>query len=80
MIFLNLVLMIFNLLPIPPLDGSSLLPFILPRNSPLLMTIERQGFLILFGLILADIVFGGRILSTLVGLPVETLARFLIRQ
>lgn len=80
MIFLNLVLMVFNLLPIPPLDGSSLLPFILPRNSSLLLNIERQGFLILVGLMMADVALGGRILSTVVGIPVATIAALLLGQ
>lgn len=80
LIFLNLVLMIFNLLPIPPLDGSSLLPFIFPRGSSLLFTMERQGFLILVGLMMADVALGGRILSTIIGIPVATIAAFLLGQ
>lgn len=78
LVFLNLVLMIFNLLPIPPLDGSSLLPFILPRGSSLLFTMERQGFLILVGLMMVDVALGGRILSTVVGIPVATIAGLLL--
>lgn len=34
-IIINTVLMIFNLIPIPPLDGSKLLYSILPANFPL---------------------------------------------
>lgn len=77
-VILNLVLMIFNLIPLPPLDGSSVLPFILDRRGQLLYTLERQGFLFLFALIAFDTLTGGRILGTLIGLPVFTLAQLLI--
>jgi Zn-dependent protease len=49
---LNLVLMIFNLLPIPPLDGSHLLKQVLPRKTvERLMFLDQWGFLILIILI-----------------------------
>jgi Zn-dependent protease len=51
-ILLNLILAIFNMFPIPPLDGSrvlkSLLPKVLARQYAKL---ERFGFLILLGII-----------------------------
>jgi Zn-dependent protease len=40
--FLNIYLAIFNLVPIPPLDGSKILPLILPRRYA--FNIERFGF------------------------------------
>lgn len=45
--YLNIFLAIFNLVPIPPLDGSKILPHILPKTST--MDVERVGF---FGIIL----------------------------
>lgn len=46
-IVLNLVLAIFNLIPIPPLDGSKILASILPNQYlPMFMQFERYGFLI----------------------------------
>ena len=49
---LNLVLMFFNLIPLPPLDGSRVLPLILPRSAwPYLGQMERYGFPILFGIL-----------------------------
>ena len=54
-VYINLVLMIFNLIPIPPLDGSKVLFAFLDRadrrgrSGPIL---EQYGFLILLILIL----------------------------
>lgn len=47
-IILNLSLMVFNLVPIPPLDGSKVLFALLPsRYSGLQYTLERYGLWIL---------------------------------
>ncbi|HDZ76579.1 MAG TPA: site-2 protease family protein [Candidatus Omnitrophica bacterium] len=49
---LNLVLAVFNLFPLPPLDGSRILLGILPQGLiKYFVAIERYGFIILFGLI-----------------------------
>ena len=63
----NLFLGIFNLLPIPPLDGSSLIERFLPRNwLPTWWKIRPFGFLILFlGLFYLDIF--GAIISPFAG-------------
>jgi len=52
MTMLNLVLMFFNLLPIPPLDGSSIVPIFLP-NSALegWYKLQRYSFVILIGVL-----------------------------
>ena len=49
-VFYNLVLMIFNFLPIPPLDGSKILGIFLPED--LYDSIQRMGVLLLFGLVM----------------------------
>lgn len=47
-VWINLVLCIFNFLPIPPLDGSRILMGLLPNNLALsYMRVERFGFLII---------------------------------
>jgi len=51
-IILNLFLAVFNMLPIPPLDGSRLLPLVLPeRGRELYRQFEQFGFIILFALL-----------------------------
>lgn len=51
-IVLNLFLAVFNMLPVPPLDGSRLLPLVLPeRGRQMYRQFEQFGFLILFALL-----------------------------
>lgn len=46
--YLNLVLMFFNLIPLPPLDGSRVLPlFLSDRAMETYEQVERYGFVIL---------------------------------
>jgi len=52
LMFLNLSLFVFNLLPFPPLDGSKILSTFLPESAqPILNVLEQFGFLILMFLI-----------------------------
>lgn len=69
-VFLNLYLAIFNLIPIPPLDGSKILAGFLPRQIAYqyLNAMERYGFLILFVLI----VFG------VTGMIIQPIATFIL--
>lgn len=77
-VLINLILMMFNLIPIPPLDGSAILPLVFKNNAPLLYKLERQGFIYLLGLLIVDNLTGGAILGLLVRTPVEFLFRTLI--
>ncbi|GIV83910.1 MAG: peptidase [Candidatus Roseilinea sp.] len=48
---LNILLALFNLIPIPPLDGSRLLAALLPNQGQVWMDqLERYGFIILIAL------------------------------
>jgi Zn-dependent protease len=50
----NLGLAIFNLIPLPPLDGGHFLPYFLPRGSwPLLRTLEQYGPILLIVLVVS---------------------------
>ncbi len=54
-VFVNTALCIFNLIPIPPLDGSRILTGLLPAGPAMLMArIEPYGFLILMVLIFSN--------------------------
>ncbi len=52
-IYINIVLAVFNLLPVPPLDGSRLITVLIPpKYEHISMALERYGFLMLIGLII----------------------------
>lgn len=58
-ITINLLLMILNLIPIPPLDGSRVVSNLLPPNAAMAYdAIEPYGFLILAILIFSNILSG----------------------
>ena len=76
-VWLNVLLMFFNFIPIPPLDGSHVLfDFLNPRTSrDLQATLNQYGLLLLVGAILvAGQVLGPvarPVVSFLTGLPIE---------
>ncbi|HTK46184.1 MAG TPA: site-2 protease family protein [Patescibacteria group bacterium] len=79
---INLVLMIFNLIPIPPLDGSKVLfAFMNPRTVwQVRPVLEQYGLVILLAAMLLPI-FGGATLAELIfGELLTPLTRLLIGQ
>ncbi|MCA1940395.1 MAG: site-2 protease family protein [Caenispirillum bisanense] len=82
---INLVLMAFNLIPLPPLDGGRIAVGLLPRPLAIrLARTERFGILILLGLLFLLPLIGGQIgydlnvLSWIVGVPVQAMMRVLL--
>lgn len=54
-VMINVLLMLFNLLPIPPLDGGRIMTSLLPMRPALaLARLEAYGMLIIVGLIVLD--------------------------
>lgn len=74
-LYINLALAFFNLLPVPPLDGSRILYAILPAEMVYrLRPLEQYGFMILFLVVF----FVPQVLNVLVWTPVQATARLLI--
>lgn len=79
-ILINLILMVLNLLPLPPLDGSRVLAWLSPSSiAQKLDQVERYGIFILIGLLFFGlwekviqplIGFSSNIILQLVGIPV----------
>lgn len=56
MVLVNVVLLIFNMLPVPPLDGSRVVAALLPRNAAVqYLSLGRYGFIILFLLLRSNV-------------------------
>ncbi len=80
-ILLNISLAVFNMIPIPPLDGSKVISYFLPAHTAdRYLGIERYGFLIILVLINIPL-FGAAISSIIFAIyePYAQLASLIIR-
>ncbi len=77
---INLLLMVFNLIPIPPLDGSKVLyAFLDPRTGwKVRATLEQYGLLILLGAMFLPIFGGDTLISVVFREVFAPLIRFVI--
>ena len=69
---INVLLALFNLIPVPPLDGSGILAYFIPsQHASKYLFLERYGFVILFALVFSGIL--GEIYLKPVGSVILTL-------
>jgi len=79
LVWLNIVLAVFNLIPIPPLDGSRLWQAFLPTKIYFkVAAYELIGIPILIGLILSDRFLGTNILAKVLTVPLGLVWRLLV--
>jgi Zn-dependent protease len=65
---INFLLAAFNMIPLPPLDGSRILTALLPAFwRPILAPLERYGVFLLFLLILIGGSLGASVISSISG-------------
>ncbi len=78
-VWVNILLAAFNMIPIPPLDGSKVLLGLVPRFwYPILAPIERYGFLILMVLFFIGGDIGRSITNAMIEPPRDLFTRWII--
>ncbi|MEJ2264785.1 MAG: site-2 protease family protein [Anaerolineales bacterium] len=78
-ILINLILMLFNLIPLAPLDGEKIADYFFPPSwSRFLDTIRPYGPVILLVLVFVGPMIGFNVLGWILGPPMQALIRLLV--
>jgi len=76
---INLALAFFNLIPIPPLDGSKiLLHFLPPRSRSEYLRFSSIGPLLIFGIFIFEAIFNFSIFGLIVWYPANFISRLIL--
>ena len=80
-VYINVVLAIFNLLPVFPLDGSSVIKGLVPGDiAARLSGLDRFGAILLMGVILLDHFAHTGILGRVLWMPIITVVQYLSQE
>jgi Zn-dependent protease len=80
-VYCNVGLVVLNMLPVFPLDGSSVLKGLVPRRIALRLDgLDKYCGMALLGAVLLDNFAGTRILGTILGLPIEFVVKFITQE
>lgn len=73
-VYINLLLMLFNLIPLAPLDGEKILYYLLPVSGQKFMdSIRPYGPLILLAVLFLGPVLGYNVIGSIIGPPLSAL-------
>lgn len=73
-VYINLLLMLFNLIPLAPLDGEKILYYLLPVSGQRFMdSIRPYGPMILLAVLFLGPLFGINIIGSIIGPPLSAL-------
>ena len=78
-VFINILLMLFNLIPLAPLDGEKILYYLLPASGQGFMdSIRPYGPMILLAVLFLGPLMGFNIIGSIIGPPLNALMSVLV--